>query len=79
QRKGVIKDGEKRLCNVTNLNKMAGKGDTSVSNPNMRIRSIRNPNAGGYEGMASEGFEQEDYTRVSPFTAAPKDSNDNNV
>ncbi|GJR91684.1 zinc knuckle CX2CX4HX4C containing protein [Tanacetum coccineum] len=29
--------------------------------------------------VANEGFEQDDYTRVSSFTAAPKDSNDTNV
>ncbi|GJT20063.1 hypothetical protein Tco_0878769 [Tanacetum coccineum] len=45
----------------------------------MPIRGIRNPNSGGYKGMASEGFEQEDYTWVSSFTAAPKDSNDTNA
>ncbi|GKE87806.1 hypothetical protein Tco_1565281 [Tanacetum coccineum] len=45
----------------------------------MPIRGIRNPNSGGYKGMASEGFEPEDYTRVSSFMAAPKDSNDTNA
>nr|GEY97038.1 RING-H2 finger protein ATL70-like [Tanacetum cinerariifolium] len=29
--------------------------------------------------VTSAGFDQEDYTQVSSFTAAPKDSNDNNV
>nr|GEW00022.1 zinc knuckle CX2CX4HX4C [Tanacetum cinerariifolium] len=58
QRKGVIKDREELLHNVTTRNKMNGKGDASVSNPRMPIRGIRNPNSSGYEGIASEGFEQ---------------------
>ncbi|GJW46794.1 zinc knuckle CX2CX4HX4C containing protein [Tanacetum coccineum] len=86
--KDVFKDGEELLRNVT-TRKMTCKGDASVSNLRMPIRGIRNPNSSGYKGttdniacaaeVTNEGFEQDDSTRVSSFTAAPKDSNDTNV
>nr|GEY16377.1 hypothetical protein [Tanacetum cinerariifolium] len=53
QRKGVIKDGEEILRNVTTCNKMTGKGDASVSNPPCQLRDfedfITNIELGNFE------------------------------